>query len=238
MNEILLVTSALLAAVSGYLGFRLYESIHPKPTPPPCPISYDYSTDKSEGIINYETAEALYKNYQNDRGKAFISKGDKLDGFIQDANSVWFSLDRLKNFLWHIEEQNCKKPCRDTLGLRIYFGKYPDLNNLTNKSLLGLDGVPKNYSNRHTLFMVPTYKGKDGYDYDFYPGGKGCQTPITKSPLLERKEGDEGQSFVTFHAPSSFIFFFDKSGVPTSENSQNHGGLVPPNPPTGTSFNQ
>jgi hypothetical protein len=232
--KFLTASTLLLLAFSGYLGYTLYKIKHPPAPAQICPVSYDYNNGDPVGIINYETAQALYENYQNDRGKAFISGHDatgKLDGFIPDTKSVWFSLDRLKNFIWHIENQNCSKPCHDTLGLRIYFAKYPDLSKLSDQNLLGLDEVPKEYSNQHTLFMVPTYKGKDGYDYDFYPDGKDCRTPIDKSPLIEVGQGE----IKTMTHALSPIFLFDLN-TGTTSGSQNHGGLVPPNDPTGTSF--
>jgi hypothetical protein len=243
-NFFLIATSAILLGASAYLGYNVIDlknqikvlaKIPASPPAPICPVSYNYADGDSEGIINYETAQALANNYNKDKNNRLLTvSNDKDTGvtLVEDSKSVWFSLDRLKKFLWHIEKQNCENSCQDTLGLRIYFGKYPDLNNLTDKNLLGLEDVPKEYSNHHTLFMVPTYRNKDGYDYDFYPGGEGCRTPINKSPLMERK--DFGETIVTFHAPTPYIVRLD--GMGTSSNAQNHGNLIPPNDPTGTSF--
>ena len=231
MNKFLLATTVLFATLSGYLYYKL---IRPPAPAKICPVSYDYSNGDSVGIINYETAEALANNYKNDSAKAFISTQGKsgVGKFIfeGDAKSVWFSLDRLKNFIWHIENQNCANGCNDTLGLRIYFAKYPDL---INTSYEGLADVPKNYSNHHTLFMVPTYKDKDNYDRDFYPGTS-CRTPLKSSPTHKGTGIDPNEDI---HDPTPYIFLFDLSGATSISNSQNHGGLIPPGSSTGTGFN-
>ena len=237
MKNFLLATTLLLAVVSGYLATRLFNITRLKTPPQPtvCPaLPYNYSTAGFEGVINYETAKALYTNYVNDDAKARISRKVKgrLDPFIEkeeDTKSVWFSLDRLKNFIWHIEEQNCANGCNDSLGMRIYFAKYPDLTDPGQTPLLGLIGLPQNYSNHHTLFMVPTYKDESGDNIDFYPGGKTCRTPFDQSPLQTFPPGSE--PIVIPHLPSPYIFLMG-----TTQDAQNHGGLIPPGKPAGTSF--
>ena len=147
----------------------------------------------------------------------------------EDTKSVWFSLDRLKNFIWHIEEQNCANGCNDSLGLRIYFAKYPDLTAPAQAEFLDLIGVPKAYSNHHTLFMVPTYKNEKMENVDFFPGGKTCRLTFEQSPTVTRNLG--GDINITVHPPTGYIFL-----TGTAEDAQNHGGLIPPGDPAGTSF--
>jgi hypothetical protein len=240
MNKFLTITSVLLLAVSGYLGFEVYQLRHPQPpinksklAANTCPsMSYDYSHSSFEGIINYETAKGLFDNYNKDKKGMFVYNG-KEEVLVpgEDSKSVWFSLDRLKNFIWHIENQNCENPnhCTDSLGLRIYFGRYPDLYHHQSVTEEGLNNVPKEYSFRHTLFMVPTYKDENtGIYRDFYPGGKDCRTALNLLPTHIFAE-----QIITDITP--YIFLFDVSG-PTGD-SQNHGGLIPPGASTGNSFN-
>jgi hypothetical protein len=235
MNKFLLASTVLLALLSGYLTYRL---LSPPPTlvntPPPktcASLPYDYSNGDSVGIINYETAQLLAKNY-NDTKRGIVAYNIKEKAYQpgEDSRNIWFSLDRLKNFIWHIENQNCKNGCTDSLGLRIYFGRYPSLDRYEATTEKGLDSVPKEYSNRLTLFMVPTYKDKpDNFYHDFYPPGKECRTSFANSPSQINGE-------LVSHDITPQIFLFDVSGG--TKESQNHGGLIPPGNPTGSSFNQ
>jgi hypothetical protein len=231
-NKIFIGISIVSVAVASYFGYKtigLRKELLKYENPDKhigCPaLNYDYSKDPFEGIINYETAIGISENYKNDLYKSTINTGGKtLQNQDPDARSVWFSLDRLKNFIWHVEKANCDSGCNEaSLGLRIYFAKYPDLNN-TNYT--GLKDVPKNYSNHHTLFMVPTYQNEKGYNVDFYPA-RGCRALFYKVPLNGIGE-PLPESDIT-----PFLFLMG-----TGEEAQNHGGLIPPGEETGTSFNK
>ncbi len=225
------VAAVVFLCTSVYFGIDAYKARHPKPTPPPCPVSYNYSDGDAVGVINYETAQALSENYNKSKSPINGITEDGQRVLQEDSRSVWFSLERLKNFIWHIEDRNCKNPCKRTLGLRIYFGRYPDLT-VTNNSYLGLEGLPKEYSNRHTLFMVPTYEDKDGNNRDFYPLDTDCKTPTLASAPTEYY-GPADLNLIR-HKITPFIFLFDMAPAPGG--SQNHGGLIPPGSAAGTSF--
>jgi hypothetical protein len=238
MNKFLLSSTVLLLILSGYLGYRVYELTHLQQDIAKTPLvkacttlPYDYSNGDFEGIITYETAQQLFDNYKNDEKKSKIWPAGNtiVDRFIEkeeDSRSVWFSFDKLKRFLWNIEKQNCQR-CGDSLGLRIYFGKYPDLRNT---NIEDLATVPKGYSNHHTLFMVPTYRNENGQYIDFFPEGSTCRTPLKLSPTHPT-----GAEFFA-HDKVPYILLFDMSGG-ASPGSQNHGGLIPPGDATGSSFN-
>lgn len=240
MNKILAVVTILLLGASGYLGYKVYK-LSPSqtgidktkiPLANTCPaLKYDYSESPFEGVINYEAAENLAHNYANKTKGLFVYNKDNPDALVpgEDSKSVWFSLEKLKNFIWHIEKQNCERPCPDSLGLRIYFGIYPDLYKFSDPRAEGLENVPKDYSFRHTLFMVPTYRDeRSGLYYDFYPAAKDCRTPLKLLPTRPN-----GEFPITIKTP--YILLMDMSEPPTG-GSQNHGGLIPPGASTGTSF--
>jgi hypothetical protein len=73
-----------------------------------------------------------------------------------DARSVWFSLNRLKDFIATIESYVEKDTttgcgghhCERELGIRIYFGAYGPTHAVPNPS----------YAGKHTLVMIPTYR--------------------------------------------------------------------------------
>jgi hypothetical protein len=75
-----------------------------------------------------------------------------------DARCIWFSLETLKQFICTIETNNAKLniPAED-LGIRFYYAAYP------------MNYVDVKKQNRHTLFMVPTYKNGTGAEVDFDP---------------------------------------------------------------------
>ncbi len=237
MLKLLTATTLSLLLLSGFLGYKLYTAHQTDPMltkvfPATCKsMQYDYSTSGFEGVINFETAKIMAENYKNDAAKAFITAngGGDVNTHVapEDTRSVWFSFERLKNFLWHIENQNCLHNCGDSLGLRIYFGKYPDFKEVNATTLVGLETVPKEYANHHTLFMVPTYKNESNDNIDFYPGGNNCRTPFTASPT----HSVAPENISTVHDASPYIFLMG-----TYEDAQNHGGLIPPGSATGTSF--
>lgn len=66
---------------------------------------------------------------------------------IEDAKSIWFSLDRLQNFISGIEKSSATLNIQSKdLGVRLYYGVYKN-----NPEYAGL----------HTIFIVPTYNGVD-----------------------------------------------------------------------------
>lgn len=93
----------------------------------------------------------------------------------RDARSVWFSLPKLKAFIREIEEKSAGN-CSDSfaLGIRIYYAAYPGETQISAKSAWKQyfqdHQLPMEYSNHHTVVMVPTYwNGTDGHNYDFDP---------------------------------------------------------------------
>jgi hypothetical protein len=79
---------------------------------------------------------------------------------IRDARACWYSLDTLKKFICLIEKFSHLQGLRtDSLGIRFYYAVYPE------------DGPhvrDMNYRDRHTLFMVPTYRDSI-HNIDFDP---------------------------------------------------------------------
>ena len=235
MKKFLTASSVILLATSVYLGYEVYKlrntitALKKTNVLQTCSsFNYDYSNGDSVGMINYEAAKLLHDAYnRNKKGIAvYNNDGALVPG--EDSKSIWFSLDRLKNFIWQIEKQNCDSGCPDSLGLRIYFGRYPNLKGYKDGRDSGLANVKVDYSGRLTLFMVPTYwnSARSVY-YDFLPLENNCKAALS-TPSGRIGEFD-------YWNRSRFILLFDMSG-PTGGDSQNHGGLIPPGNPEGTSF--
>jgi len=77
---------------------------------------------------------------------------------VQDSRSVWFSLADLQNFISEFQQSGNQ----NTLGVRIYFGEY-------SADLVAKCKGNAQYTGLHTLVMVPTILGQDGFNHDFDP---------------------------------------------------------------------
>jgi hypothetical protein len=77
---------------------------------------------------------------------------------VQDSRCVWFSLADLQNFISEFQQSGSVAQ----LGVRIYFGEYSN-----EASPNGPHDAQ--YSGLHTLLMLPTLLGADGYNHDFDP---------------------------------------------------------------------
>lgn len=241
MQKLLAILSPVFLLVAAYEGYVIYKLRPPKPIVtlnPPAKhdlcnsLTYDYSKSDFEGVVNFNTAKIMADNYAaTESNNAKLLFADK-DGNIQgngDARSVWFPIEKIKNFIWHIENQGCEKNCGHELGIRMYFARYPGVNDtLWDKNL---NGVSKIYANRHTLFFVPTYY--DGHtDVDFYPDSS-CTVKFVDWAKLPPPPLGEVYSNPFKSQKTPYILMVAQS--PTGDG-QNHGNLIPPNDPAGTSF--
>lgn len=189
MKKLLIITNFVWAAIFLIFILRCCQS----ETKSCKTISLDYKDVPTSGRIDLGFADTLADNYKTNHyppGNTFVkSYGDVLD----DARSVWFSLETLKQFLWEIESTSagCEGCKTLNLGVRIYYAEYPETRNSTDKR------YSKNDMKKHTVFMVPTYSKYDTdgklQDYDFNPkhltlNGKGsvCM-PITLNELILEK---------------------------------------------------
>ncbi len=173
----------------------------------------DYSNRPWTGKINAHFASIISARYKSDRGKKFIWNGDKATT-VEDASSIWFGLETLKQFIWEIESQTCSAGCTDSLGIRFYYARYVDTNDIMWPEL-GYNANPE-YANRHTIFGVPTYfDGNKNRDFDPWIG---CRKPFDMASTAK---------------PGLILW---RMGGESSE-AQNHGSLIPP-PAGGGTFGE
>src|SRR6201999_3643154 len=74
---------------------------------------------------------------------------------FKDSRCVWFSLNRLKQFICYIQNYSeVLQLNQDSLGIRFYYAVYPGSEELPD--------FPKNeYKDRfgqHTVYLIPTYE--------------------------------------------------------------------------------
>jgi hypothetical protein len=197
----------------------------------PCPDCFDHTLTRFNGV-NAETALMMSNNYkQIDQPLLQIPDGG--DG-IEDANSIWFSLESLKNFIWKIEQASCGRNCANNLklGIRIYYGRYPT----TMQPLF--PSLGEDFAQHHTLFMVPTFQDFSNpqvhWDFDPWHWGNNNCRPTTMSEYF-------AHGHRPFGSEKSLIFSIDenqyfRAADGTLSSALNHGGLIPPFNATGTGY--
>ena len=193
-----------------------------------CPTCYDYSQTYLEGI-NTSTAITMSYNYKTIDQQLLNTT---LPG--DDANSVWFSLESLKNFVWKIEKAVCEQNCPDALklGIRIYYGRYPQT--MTGE-FAALDPL---FAEHHTVFMVPTFQDAGNstihWDFDPWHWGKNCKPTSMVEWFAGSPRPFDDDAALIFSIGGNQYFMNTGSGVLSS--AFNHGDLIPPYPMTGAAY--
>jgi hypothetical protein len=165
------------------------------------------------GLIDLPTAFQMADNY-----KATCS--------ANDARNIWFSIGTLKRFIYLIERKTCQNGlCIDKskLGIRIYYGRYPSLFNASNQNYAGISPA---YTNKHTLFMMPTYN-KNGINTDFNPNSfstfKNCNNPLPITSTIPTA----GIDWLILSPKATQYTNYSTTNTP-NDIIQNHGDLMPP----------
>lgn len=155
-------------------------------------------------------AKMLVKQYRDNHwtnSNSVVFPEGGTEGKI-DSRAVWFSLKRLKRFIYEIEHKTCNLSAANTcgvphmpeLGIRIYFGEYPaatEWNNypeLRNWPQYADEGTTTpaadEYANMHTLVLVPTYFN-GSMNVDFSPS-TGCGFNCGDSSILVPELANHG----------------------------------------------
>ncbi|MBP2618805.1 hypothetical protein [Chryseobacterium jejuense] len=153
------------------------------------------------GAMSNDLIKALIDNYRQNQ---MIAINETMG--ITDSNSIWFDLTKLKNFINQLEHEARKMNSECTeedLGVRFYYAAYPKIENW---DIMESHPVPQEYSERHTLIMVPTLKkeNEDGeiihFDFNSLPNNK-----LRNLTLNARgpKPGGIGENQGTLSPPAS-----------------------------------
>jgi hypothetical protein len=174
----------------------------------PCTDCFSPEVNNSlEGLISYQLALKMSKEYAVDKGKKYVSVNGA-PTLVEDARYVWFNLKKLKNFIAYVERQACLANCDTSkrLGIRIYYAKYPTKQFMEALNS-GLTTVPSEYADHHTVFLSPTYYdvlSKKNVDFD--------PQNLSKECIFQPIDPEKGVVWL---------------GTPTN-NQQNHGNIAPP----------
>lgn len=219
MKKILIATNILLLITIAFLIYfyskcsnkRAEDKVNQN-----CEACESYETIDWTGKIDEKIGKRLADNYKYSKEKNFIWDGGVNTG-VEDTKSVWFPLKTIKKYIWEIETNNCRNNCNDSLGVRIYFGKYPETSDPM-WDTVGMSEFKVSYANHHTLFMVPTlYDATKDAHFDFNPWVPDCHHLI-------------GTPYSSKDAPRNPLLL--------GGDAQNHGSLIPPRTRTeeGTAF--
>lgn len=155
--------------------------------------------------MTLQLVEEMINNY---RTKQYVSiTNNPAIPMTFDAQSVWFDLESLKNFIKTIEEETALHPDykMHNFGMRFYYSAYPNTDTWNDASHEEISSLNPHYGKLHTLIAVPTAE-INGVNSDFDPFD------------VSTYDGTK------------------PSGAGISIMAENHGNLTPPNPNAGTWF--
>lgn len=200
---------------------------------------YHYSTLKT-GLVR-----DMVEIYRKNQLRAIATSST--NPISNDAYSIWFDLDTIKKFIYHIErgvQQN--GAANSKLGLRLYYAAYPDKSTWSNQNyedLRGFLGNPETelYEKKHTLVVIPTINiGSPAANHDFNPFDKDTYVNgIQKPPVPENPE--QGFDDPTRSDPIMALTASDNPNDPSAKDpspvvARNHGTLIPPASNAGVGF--
>ncbi len=208
------------------LLFITYAILNPPFSMSSAPVSstelcMDFSKYKP-ATLKHSLVGEMVSNYRKNQLVSIESAA--VNPVANDAQSIWFNLDTIKKFIYHIEKgfQQQKPGAKANLGLRLYYAAYPLK---TKWSLPGYEGltpllgnpVTLQYEKKHTLIMIPTLE-IHGVNADFNP--------------------IDSATYNGFNSPTNP--FSTPGYVPMALSvdvmGKNHGHLIPPYPEVGCAF--
>ncbi len=166
---------------------------------------------------------------------------------MDDAYSIWFDLDSIKKFIYHIEkgvEKNGDNTKTNKLGLRMYYASYPDKSTwkagkYDDLSAFDGDATKQDYEFKHTIVILPTIH-VGGNELDFNPFNAATYTtglPKYTKPKNENQEpGDIDTSAASKVDVIAITGSKDAADPIDRTTAKNHGALYPPGTPPGLSF--
>lgn len=223
---------------------------------PPIKISDDLiCMDYSNTDMNTLSAGLIHEVVNNYKNKQLARISTPLcttpstfkpSPILNDARSVWFDLETLKKFIYHLEINTKKGDNSITsqdLGLRIYFASYPETILLTDPELGDL--FDKNYEKHHTVVVIPT-KHIGGEEVDFNPLDtdtylNGIKGSVINDYAQTEEVGEPHDNYNNRNPqPTAALEISNKENIDNNSTqrtgAQNHGNLYPPLGDSGLAF--
>ncbi|WP_298393618.1 hypothetical protein [Flavobacterium sp.] len=223
----------LLVAIASVLitYFIMQPTTDPvSPVPDSQNICMDYDAQKMS-TLDADLIHVMTKGYKYNQLEYIQSKSGTIAP--KDANAIWFDLETLKKYLYHIEKKskNVDGTLTDkNLGVRFYYSTYPSNDTVQKydfKDLKDSSGnlLFKDYEGLHTLVMIPTITiGDQILDFN----------PLDESTF---REGFSQKSNYAYRPGENIPNNQTGALAGTRDMSgQNHGTLYPPGPAVGMGF--
>lgn len=232
IKRILLATNAICLAVIVWLLFQKGPTPGPTPIPervPNCTLCGDYS-NFTPSELPATLVKDMVTNYRTNQLNSITSSSST--PMTQDAHSIWFNLDTLKKFIYHIEKnvQNNNAASSAKLGLRVYYAAYPAGTMFGGPGYEALSTLDHQYGKMHTLVMLPTIL-YGGHYQDFNPKDLNTYKGFNSLPSWNNG-GMEDVTAMVLTGQLSRSAGGDNGDV----GAQNHGQLIPPGDPSGEGF--
>jgi hypothetical protein len=201
------------------------------------------SPDTGSLCINFESFEPselkaglvreMISKYRTNQLTAI--QGSTSMAMSQDAHSIWFDIDTLKKFIYHIEKGAKQNGINSSssLGLRFYYAAYPEKvkwGTTGYEALAGFlgDATTEAYEKRHTLVIMPTLKiGSNNTDFN-------PRDPLTYTNGLAGVL-DTNTGFDSLR-PIQVLTSTLTTNNTTQIGARNHGQLIPPASGSGEAF--
>lgn len=223
----------LVLAIAFAVYVYFFPPLRPKPIIPIEPegnkICMDFDTLKPSTLAS-GLIYNMVQNYQQNQLQAIQTHTSKQ--VPNDAHAIWFELDTIKKFIYHIEKAvKSNGVSASKIGLRFYYASYPPNSTWTTQypDLQGFlrDSLTIQYGQKHTLVILPTIKQGDVI-YDFNPSDK--STYDKGMPEYDRKMFTKQVFALTTTAKSATV------SSTSATDARNHGVLFPPGNTTGEAF--
>ncbi|WP_106918147.1 hypothetical protein [Chryseobacterium aurantiacum] len=164
--------------------------------------STNENDQQRSGAMSNALIKALIDNYRQNHLTAINNALG-----IEDAHSIWFDLPKLKSFIALVEQEASKinpECTEEDLGIRFYYAAYPKVENW---DIMENHPVPQEYSERHTLVMIPTLKKEseegEKLDYDFNSLTQQNLALSARGIPLSDDDGDLGENQGTLTPPGN-----------------------------------
>ncbi|WP_395066972.1 hypothetical protein [Flavobacterium sp.] len=233
---------ALTAIITALLTFYLCKSKEHAEIPEKDrsnTICMDYNTDLPP-VLTSELVKSMVAKY--DSVQLYNIENATSNAVPRDARAIWFDLETLKKFLYHIEHNVSKNYAlgqNKRIGVRIYYAAYPKNERMRDMSLTQADPnftYNTDYENLHTLVMIPTISGANGVNYDFNPIDAATYNGFVNMDTKDKFSFiNDSYSILTLGSGSDPVI--PGSGqTNNSINARNHGVLTPPDSVLGFGF--
>ncbi|MEG0928381.1 hypothetical protein [Chryseobacterium sp.] len=164
--------------------------------------STNENDQQRSGAMSNALIKALIDNYRQNHLTAINNALG-----IEDAHSIWFDLPKLKSFIALVEQEASKinpECTEEDLGIRFYYAAYPKVENW---DIMENHPVPQEYSERHTLVMIPTLKKEseegEKLNYDFNSLTQQNLALSARGIPLSDDDGDLGENQGTLTPPGN-----------------------------------